>query len=259
MSVFARYARYYDLLNREKDYSAEVDYVRRLIDIHAPGARSILELGCGTGLHACMLAAQGHFVHGIDISPDMLEAARRRRSALPANLQSSVEFECGDVRTYRHRHSASFDVVASLFHVFSYQTTNSDLMAAFRTAAEHLSAEGTLICDFWYGPVVLRDRPETRVKRLQDDEVEILRIAEPMLHHATNVVDVNYEIRIIDRNGSNAPQTITEQHRMRYLFLPELQLHAEHNGLRLVQAYRWMTEQPPDESSWSVAAVFRKQ
>ena len=128
MSVFARYARYYDLLNRDKDYSAEVDYVRRLIEIHAPGSRSILELGCGTGLHACMLAEHGHVVHGIDMSADMLEAAERRRAALSAELRAAVEFQFGDVRTYRH--ASSFDVVASLFHVFSYQTANSDLSAA---------------------------------------------------------------------------------------------------------------------------------
>ena len=256
MSVFARYARYYDLLNRDKDYSAEVDYVRRLIEIHAPGSRSILELGCGTGLHACMLAEHGHVVHGIDMSADMLEAAGRRRAALSAELRAAVEFQFGDVRTYRH--ASSFDVVASLFHVFSYQTANSDLSAAFHTAAAHLRPGGTLICDFWYGPVVLKDRPETRVKRLHDDEIDIVRIAEPTVHHATNVVDVNYEIRIVERKTSNA-QTITEQHRLRYLFLPELELHADQNELRLVQAYRWMTEQPPDESSWSVAAVFKKQ
>ena len=256
MSVFARYARYYDLLNRDKDYSAEVDYVRRLIDIHAPDSRSILELGCGTGLHACMLAEHGYVVHGIDMSPEMLASARRRRSALPADLQPAIEFAFGDVRTYRH--ASSFDVVTSLFHVFSYQTTNSDLSAAFSTAAAHLRSGGILICDFWYGPVVLTDRPERRVKRLQDDEVDIVRIAEPTLHHATNVVDVNYEIRIVERKTSNA-QTITEQHRLRYLFLPELELYAEHNALRLLQAYRWMTERPPDESSWSVVAVFKKQ
>ena len=256
MSVFARYARYYDLLNRDKDYSAEVDYVRRLIDVHAPGSKSILELGCGTGLHACTLAEHGHVVQGIDMSAEMLEAARRRRSALPDELQLAVQFEAGDARTYRH--ASSFDVVASLFHVFSYQTTNSDLSAAFGTAAAHLRPGGVLICDFWYGPVVLTDRPETRVKRLQDDEVEIVRIAEPTLHHATNVVDVNYEIRIVERKTSSA-QTITEQHRLRYLFLPELELYADRHALRYVQAYRWMTEQPPDESSWSVVAVFEKQ
>lgn len=255
MSVFAAYARYYDLLYRDKDYSAEVDYVRRLIDIHAPGGRSILELGCGTGLHACMLVERGHTVLGIDMSADMLEAAQRRKSGLPVELRPAVEFESGDIRTYRH--ARSFDVVVSLFHVFSYQTENGDLSAAFRTAAAHLRPGGTLICDFWYGPVVLTQRPETRVKRLQDDDVEVIRIAEPQVHHATNVVDVNYEIRIVERKTQDA-QTIIEQHRLRYLFLPELEVHAAQNALHLVRAYRWMTEQPPDESSWSVVAVFKK-
>lgn len=256
MNVFGSFARYYDLLYRDKDYSSEVDYVLGLIKQHAASGGSILELGCGTGLHACLMAERGHAVHGIDMSSAMLEVARGRKAALPADLQSSVEFESGDVRTYRH--GSPFDVVISLFHVFSYQTSNADLSAAFRTAAAHLRPGGTLICDFWYGPVVLSQRPETRVKRLQDKEVDIVRIAEPVLHHATNVVDVNYEIKIIERETSKA-QTITETHSLRYLFLPELDLFAERNSLRLTQAYRWLTHQPPDEGSWSVAAVFAKQ
>jgi SAM-dependent methyltransferase len=40
-------------------------------------ARSILDVGCGTGLITCKLAARGHRMVGIDPSPAMLEQARR--------------------------------------------------------------------------------------------------------------------------------------------------------------------------------------
>jgi methylase of polypeptide subunit release factors len=66
MSVFGAYARYYDLLYRDKDYAAEAQYVHRLIQSHALGARSILELGCGTGAHAVLLAGEGYRIHGVD-------------------------------------------------------------------------------------------------------------------------------------------------------------------------------------------------
>ena len=49
MSVFNEYARYYDLLYRDKDYVGEVEYVHRLLQAHAPGAQSLLNLGCGSG------------------------------------------------------------------------------------------------------------------------------------------------------------------------------------------------------------------
>lgn len=256
MNVFGNYARYYDLLYKDKDYRAEAGYIASLIQRHAPGARSVLDMGCGTGLHASLLAEQGLAVHGIDMSSGMLDAASRRRADLPRDVQSRLGFSPGDVRTYRH--GSGFDVVVSLFHVFSYQTSNDDLSATFETAAAHLSCGGTLICDFWYGPAVLSQRPETRVKRLQDEAIEVLRVAEPVLHHALDVVDVHYDIRITDRATSKT-QSLSETHRMRYLFLPEVALIAARNGLSLVRAHDWMSEEPPSEGSWSVAAVFVKQ
>ena len=74
-TVFSDYARYYDLLYRDKDYAAEAEYVAGLIRKFHPSARSILELGSGTGMHAIHLAKQGYEVTGIDISPDMINIA----------------------------------------------------------------------------------------------------------------------------------------------------------------------------------------
>ncbi len=71
-SVFDEYARYYDLLYRDKDYQAEADYVAGLIQRFNPKAQSILELGSGTGIHAALLAEKGFTVHGIERNAEML-------------------------------------------------------------------------------------------------------------------------------------------------------------------------------------------
>ena len=60
MDAFGAYARYYDLLYRDKDYPAEARYLHELIQRHAPGAQSILDLGCGTGAHAAEFAELGY-------------------------------------------------------------------------------------------------------------------------------------------------------------------------------------------------------
>ncbi|HYR29468.1 MAG TPA: methyltransferase domain-containing protein, partial [Thermoanaerobaculia bacterium] len=75
MSVFGAYARYYDLLNAGKNYRAEADYVDRLLREAGVPARTILELGCGTGLHASALVDAGYDVTGVDRSETMLAAA----------------------------------------------------------------------------------------------------------------------------------------------------------------------------------------
>ena len=171
MSVFEDYARYYDLLYRDKNYGGEVDFIDSLIKKHVPGAESILELGCGTGGHAEYLAKRGYTVHGIDISDDMLRMAARRHVGFSPELQGKTKFEKGDVRTARL--GRKFDVVLSLFHVMSYQTTNEDILAAFQTAREHLNKGGIFLFDCWYGPAVLTDRPEVREKEWSDDAIKI--------------------------------------------------------------------------------------
>ena len=76
--AFQKYSTYYDLLYRDKDYAAEAEYVARTIRSIVPGARSILELGSGTGRHGRLLAAMGFNVHGIERSAEMVAVAKLR-------------------------------------------------------------------------------------------------------------------------------------------------------------------------------------
>jgi SAM-dependent methyltransferase len=251
--VFDHYAAYYDLLNSDKPYASEAAFVARLVRDVAPSAHTLLELGCGTGQHAIELAQLGFEVRGIDLSPRMVEAANARIGAL---LADRVSVDVADLRTLRL--GRRFDSVASLFHVISYQTSNSDLAAAFATAAAHLRPGGALVFDFWYGPAVLAERPSVRVKRVENERVRAMRLAEPVLHAERNVVDVNFSIYISEPGGENS-EVIHERHAMRYLFLPELEAMLDAAGFDVRRACEWMSDKPLDLSTWraTVAAVRR--
>ena len=245
MTVFGDYSRYYDLLYRDKDYTGEAAYVAKLVRATRPRARTLLDLGCGTGRHARELAALGFTVTGVDRSAEMVAVAQ----ATPA---ANVRFVEGDVGTVRL--GERFDVVSSLFHVFSYQTSNAELSAAFATAHAHLRDGGLLIFDVWYGPAVLSDPPAVRVKRLADDEMEIVRIAEPVLHAERNTVDVNFEVLIRDRRKDSTSR-ITERHAMRYFFNPEIEAFAGAAGMKLLGSEEWLTGKPPGVDTWGVVFV----
>jgi SAM-dependent methyltransferase len=63
-----------------------LDADRRDLDVYAAmasefGARSVLDIGCGTGTFACLLAGQGLDVVGIDPAEAMLTVARNKRGA----------------------------------------------------------------------------------------------------------------------------------------------------------------------------------
>jgi SAM-dependent methyltransferase len=254
MTVFDGYARYYDLLYRDKDYEGEARLVHEVVQKHCPGASDLMEMGCGTGGHAIHLAVLGYRVHGIDQSQAMLDQAIRRARPLPSPVSSRLRFSQGDIR--RIRLVERFDAVIALFHVISYLPTTSDLEIAFATACHHLKPGGILFFDGWYGPAVLTDRPAVRVKRMADDRTEVVRIAEPVLHINEDLVDVHYEILVRDLQTGRV-EVLKETHRMRYLFKPEIERLLKACGVQLLDCFEWMTGRPPGCNTWGVCFVGR--
>lgn len=254
MSVFSSYARYYDLLYKDKDYTAEAKYVHQLLQKYAGQAQSILELGCGTGIHAALLAEMGYEICGVDFSSEMLARAKKRVGELPPQHAQKLQFLHADIRNLRL--NRQFDAVISLFHVISYQTTNADLQATFATAKTHLKSGGAFIFDYWYGAAVLSERPTIRIKRFEDNEIAITRIAEPVIHVNDNIVDVNYQI-FVKNKQTGAVEELQEVHKMRYLFQPEIEWLAAANGFEFITCREWMSERIPDFKSWGVYCVCR--
>jgi SAM-dependent methyltransferase len=255
VGIYEDFGRFYDLIYRDKDYAAESEFVYNRIRKYTPDASSVLELGCGTGIHAQYLAEYGLEVFGIDQSLQMLEKAEaRKKAAIPA-IAAKQEYSLGDAGHIRL--GRTFDVVIALFHLMSYQVSHEDMAATFRTVTEHLRPGGVFIFDYWYGPAVLREWPAVRVKRVEDESVSLVRVVEPVVHANENVVDVNYQFFVQDKQSGRI-ETFREFHHMRYLFLPELELILARACLTLGEHGEWMTGKPPGFNTWSVYSIGRK-
>lgn len=83
----------YDAVMAHVDYPAWAAYVQRLLRLHAPEVRSIIELGCGTGTLAVALQPYGppptgYAYRAFDGSEAMLEVAREtaRRAGRPVTF-----------------------------------------------------------------------------------------------------------------------------------------------------------------------------
>lgn len=102
-----------------------------------PHAATWLDLCCGTGDLLEKVCRHGYAASGIDLSPHQLAHARRNapRAALAR----------GDIRTLKM--NRAFDVVTCLFDSLNYLTVRKDLLAAFRTARDHLAEKGLFIFD----------------------------------------------------------------------------------------------------------------
>src|ERR1700730_6954815 len=154
MSVFGgQYAANYDLFYADKNYPAEAAFVRDVLHRHNPCAKSMLEFGCGSARHAVEFVRAGFYVTGIDRSAEMIALGQERRKSLPPQLREKLNLMQGDAVKFRS--SVNTDVVVSLFHVVSYQTTNEALLGIFDSARKTLLPGGLFVFDFWHGPAVL--------------------------------------------------------------------------------------------------------
>lgn len=249
MSIFDNSSRYYDLLYQDKNYELETQQVNSLIKLLVPNARELLELGCGTGRYSFEFVRCGYSVHGVDISKEMLQEAEQKKG-----LDRSISFSVGDMRTVRL--GKKFDVVASLFHVMSYQTTNQDVFNALKTMKEHLGPGGIAFFDYWYGPAVLTLKPEVRIKEVENEECKIIRVAAPEMFPNENLVEVHYRTFVVNKKTSTL-QELVESHRMRYFFEPELEWMISDLGFSTIDTKASLSNATPSNDSWSVLKILR--
>jgi len=245
---FDAYSSYYDLLYADKDYAGESAHIVELLKAHHPSADSILELGCGTGVHAIHFANSGYRLHGMDLSQTMLDSAAERLKGHP-DIAGQVSFSQGDMRDFKV--DGKFDVALAMFDVVSYVNDNDGIRSALNTIKTHLNPESVFLFDCWYGPAVYTQQPHTRIRTLEDDRVKITRTAEPLFHPRRNVVDVNYTVFVEDKN-SGAIQSFKESHPMRCFFDAELDELFAQCGFEKVFGQTWFEGTPPSDDTWSV-------
>lgn len=251
MTVFADYAPWYDLLYQNKDYGAETAFVEARLRDHGASSGRLLDLGCGTGLHALAFARQGWSVAGIDLSHEMIASAKAR--AEQAGL--SIPFRQGDAcKTGPER---DFDAVVSLFHVASYQTSRDALAAMFRTAHAALKPGGTFFFDYWYGGAVLAQGVETRVKVIEQTPLRLTRIAQSDHDEQAAIVTVNYTLFCEDTDRGTI-RRVDEAHHMRYWFPFEIDAALAASGFQPAAHAAWLTQDAPSSKSWAAYAVARK-
>jgi SAM-dependent methyltransferase len=94
-----------------------VDTLFDALGVRLTGTERVIEIGCGIGRMTRALAARAKSVHALDISPSMLEQARRYNGDL-----SNVEWIRGDGLTLAPLEDGGFDACVS-FVVFQHLPT----------------------------------------------------------------------------------------------------------------------------------------
>lgn len=132
---------------RGQDFAAEAAGAADVILERNPGARTLLDVACGTGEHLRSFAGRFAEVDGVELSASMCEIAR-------AKLPGRTVWQ-GDMRELDLPHR--FDAVTCMTSSLGYMRDDEELAAAIGSMARHLTPGGVLVIDPWWSPAAYRD------------------------------------------------------------------------------------------------------
>ena len=134
MNNYHSFSHFYDAVMGDR--SDVVRLVNRHLHLHAPNARTLLELGCGTG--SIIQGLVPFFqAEGVDISPEMLKIAQQKLPDIPLHEADISNFDL----------KKRFDVVICVFDTINHLLDLKLWEGTFRCAAAHLNDGGLFLFD----------------------------------------------------------------------------------------------------------------
>ncbi|MCA1840250.1 MAG: class I SAM-dependent methyltransferase [Actinomycetota bacterium] len=164
--MFDKSPHLYDLIYQEmKDYDREASKVADIVEARVPGAQTLLDVACGTGLHLRYFMKRFQ-VEGLDLDLGLLKIAQERLGSVALHVGDMGDFDLG----------RKFDVVTCLFSAIGYcGPTVGHLNKAIARMAAHLAPGGLVVVEPWFTPdewlrgqVHARfvDKPDLKIARM---------------------------------------------------------------------------------------------
>jgi len=128
----------------------------------------IMDLCCGQGRHALLLASRGYRVVGVDLSRTLLELAKFNADPL-----KSPRFIQADMRTLPF--SGQFDVLLNLFTSFGYFEQDRENMQVFEQFYQVLRPHGYFVFDYLNVQHVVENLVEYQSEQSDGNRIDLER------------------------------------------------------------------------------------
>ncbi len=242
-------ARYYDeayaqIRNPSGDRQFYLELAREL---RGP----VLELGCGTGRVLLPIAREGFPCTGLDPSPSMLDALRRKGP--PATLRlvraRMQEFDLGEDR---------FSLVFTAFRALQHLVTVEDQLRCLHCVRRHLAPGGVFSFDV-FAPkldrIALEEEPEQEDARFEKEGEEIVRYTASQRDPALQLMHV--QMRYERRRAGEVVGNDRVEFTMRYFFRYEVEHLLARAGFTDVTFYGAFDRRPYDYYGGEILVVAR--
>lgn len=212
-------------------------FARDLIERHRLAPATILELACGTGTLAIELASDGHRVHGSDLSPAMIAAARAKAEGIPG-----LSFDVQDMADAVF--PMTFDLALCEYDAINYLLTPQRIAGFFATVASALRPGGLLHFDFNRPLLYETFHGRTYERTMRDG----LLIQEADYDRGARLATTTFRF----------PNGDVEVHRQRAYELEDLERGMHDAGIEVVDLFGGFDRAPWTESTPRSICVCRK-
>ena len=232
MDAYKELAASYDRLTNDVDYAAVVDFYFQILEKEGLRPRTAVDLACGTGSVALLLAQRGIRTVGVDMSEDMLTAAQQKA----ADLEQPPLFVCQKLQQLRLPRGVDLAVCA--LDSLDYITEPAECALAIRRIYKSLNPGGCFIFDV-NTPEKLRAM-DGQVFLDEDDDVYCVWRGE--FDDKTNIC--SYGMDLFQRRGEVWVRSF-EEHREYAYSASQLTDYLKAAGFRNIQVYADRSFAPP--------------
>lgn len=246
MSGYDALASSYDGLMADGAYRRRADFLERLFRKSPVPVHSVLDLACGTGTIACLLAERGYQVIAADGSEEMLTQAMAKASRLEREPPLFLHQAMPRLRLIR-----PVDAAVSTLDSLNYLTRKQDLRETFRRVHRWLRPGGQFIFDV-NTPHKLR-RMDGQM--YMDETEESFCVWRTFFSERTKVC--TYQVDLFQLRPDGAWEREFEEHRERAWEAEELRRYLAEAGFAQVSITGDLSMRPPatDEDRWIVRCV----
>ena len=245
MNAYISLAESYDRLTNDVDYGAVVDFYQQILDREGLKPRTAVDLACGTGSVAMILAQKGLSVTAVDLSEEMLCVASQK--AMEAGLP--VRFACQNLRDLHLPRGVDLAVCA--LDSMDYITDPADCEAAIHRVYRALNPGGCFIFDV-NTPEKLRAM-DGQVFLDEDEDVYCVWRGE--FDEETNIC--SYGMDLFQRRGDVWERSF-EEHREYAYSAQELTLWMRQAGFTAIEVFADRKFEAPAEGEQRIYIKGRK-
>jgi SAM-dependent methyltransferase len=187
-----------------------------------------LDLACGNGRHSILFARKGYNVTGLDLSPYLIEQAKKRLKNQYKSFKDNLRFVIKDMRNIGYVNE--FDLAVNLFSSFGYFEKRNENFKVIKEVSVSLKKGGFFLFDFLNKEYLAKNVIPFDIKKLNDTAFLQIR-------HITGSSIVKNIIILKNSKSHKTPEIHQFLEKIQLYSLNEFKKEFSKHGLRIQNVF----------------------